>query len=43
MSPTVDLEKAKKDLKDLEYDVANALKNNFYHGVEKKKLEKTKS
>jgi hypothetical protein len=36
------LEKAKKDLKDLSYDVIQLQKNNFNLGIEKLKTEKQK-
>jgi hypothetical protein len=38
----IDLEKSKKDLKDLSYDVIQLQKNNFNLGVEKLKTEKQK-
>ncbi len=36
------MEKAKKDLKDLSYDIIQLQKNNFNLGIEKLKTEKQK-
>lgn len=42
MATKIDLEKSKKDLKDLSYDVIQLQKNNFNLGIEKLKTEKQK-